>query len=97
MLRKKGRGGNPDAYALKGELVGAWEQWEDKIEELSKEEQEQIKTKYNSFIDGEDDLGDILFGDSIIFEVRLTQLLPADLNKYTNAVHKEIIDEVNEE
>ena len=97
MLRKKGRGGTPDAYALKGELVGAWEQWEDKIEELSKEEQEQIKTKYNSFIDGEDDLGDILFGDSIIFEVRLTQLLPADFNKYTNAVHKEIIDEVNEE
>ena len=51
VLRKKGRG-TPDAHALKAELVGAWDQWEDKIEELSEEQQEQIKAKFNAFIDG---------------------------------------------
>ena len=67
IIVNKGRG-QIDHSAVIDALVEAWEELEDAINSLDEESQNQIRDYFNSVIEDENDLGDILFGDSESFD-----------------------------
>ena len=68
--KKNGRG-CVDSAAVVDALVEAWDDLIAAIDSLPQEEQDAIKLHFNGLIDGEDDLGDCLFGTAEDFDSRV--------------------------
>ena len=71
---KPGRGGlNPEV--IFDAVKESWEELQDALDALGDEEQQAVKDYFNSLIEDQDDLGDILFGDdNSDFEARVNML-----------------------
>ena len=67
---KSGRG-SADAAAVFDCLSEVWEEMQEALGKLSEEEKKEIEVHFNGYIDGEDDLGSILFGSVEDFESRV--------------------------
>ena len=89
---KKGRG-CVDSTAVIDAMLNCWDDLQQAIGALAAEEQEELKDHFNSFIDGEDDLGDVLFGGADDFDSRLKFLDDEVRQEYTNElIAQEVID-----
>ena len=89
---KSGRG-SVDAKAVIDCMKDAWDELQTAISNISEEEQQQLKDHFNGFIDGEDDLGDILFGTAEDFDSRVKFLDDEVQKKYTDEIKaQEVID-----
>ena len=89
---KSGRG-SVDASAVVDAMMTTWDDLQNAIGNLSEEEQQQLKDHFNGFIDGEDDLGDILFGTAEDFDSRVKFLDDEVQKKYTDEIKaQEVID-----
>ena len=71
---RQGRG-TKSAIDVIDAMMDSWDLFTKEIHGINQEEQDEIKTYFNEFIVGEDDLGDILFGSKEDFEARLKFLL----------------------
>ena len=89
---KSGRG-SADATAVVEAMMDAWEDLQEAINKLSEEEKKEIEDHFNTFIDGEDDLGSILFGSAEDFDSRVKFLDDEVQKQYTEEIKaKEIIE-----
>ena len=89
---KSGRG-SADATAVVEAMMDAWEDLQEAINKLSEEEKKEIEDHFNGFIDGEDDLGSILFGSAEDFDSRVKFLDDEVQKTYTEEIKaKEIIE-----
>ena len=80
---KSGRG-SADAAAVVEALTEVWDDVQTALGKLSAEESEAIKEHFNKFVDGEDDLGDALFGTAEDFDSRVKFLDDEVQKKYTD-------------
>ena len=64
---KQGRG-SLDNAAVWQAVVDNWDDLQEQFEEKEEAEKEEMKEHFNEFIDGEDDLGDVLFEDAETFD-----------------------------
>ena len=80
---KSGRG-SADAAAVVDAMTEVWDDIQTSLAKLTPEESEAIKNHFNSFIEGEDDLGDCLFGTSEDFDSRVKFLEDEVQKKYTD-------------
>ena len=95
--RMRGARGTADANSIFRVVIESWKDLHEATSNLSPEEQQAVKDHFNNLIDGEDDLGDILFGDdqdgADEFEQRVIQLDSPLQSKYAEElVNAEIID-----
>ena len=89
---KSGRG-SADAAAVVDALTEVWEDVQTALNKLTQDEADAIKDHFNKFIDGEDDLGDALFGTSEDFDSRVKFLDDEVQKKYTDElVEQGVID-----
>merc|ERR1712032_703401 len=89
---KSGRG-SADATAVVEAMMDAWDDLQEAIGKLNEEEKKQLTDHFNGFIDGEDDLGDILFGSAEDFDSRVKFLDDEVQKKYTDEIKaQEVID-----
>ena len=71
---KPGRGAL-DAGVIFDVLKESWDELQDALEEIGEEEQQAVKDYFNQLVDGENDLGESLFGDDYKdFEARINLL-----------------------
>ena len=61
---KQGRGMGTDPNDIIEAIVESWDELQEGLEGLPEQEQEEIKEYFNTAIEGEDDLGEMFFGDS---------------------------------
>ena len=70
-----------------------WKALRDAIERLPEEEQDALRDHFNEFLDEQDDLGDILFGDNDDFDSRIKFLDDDQTKKYVDElINMEVID-----
>ena len=88
-----GRGGAIDASVVMQALQDYWGELQASIEALPQEEQVAFKDHFNECIEGEQGLGDILFGSYDSFESRI-KFLDEDLqDEYTQELlNQEVLD-----
>ena len=67
---KRGRG-SADSVAVVDALTEVWDDVQTALGKLSEEEAEAVKKHFNELVEGEDDLGDCLFGSSEDFDSRV--------------------------
>ena len=82
---KSGRG-SADATAVVEAMMESWDDLQEAIGKLSAEEKKEIEDHFNTFIDGEDDLGTILFGSAEDFDSRVKFLDDEVQKKYTDEI-----------
>ena len=92
---KSGRG-SADATAVVDALTEVWDDVQAALGELSEEARAEIKDHFNNHIDGEDDLGDILFGTSDDFDSRVKFLDDEVQKKYTDELVAQGVIEMQE-
>ena len=74
-ITKQGsRGVGDDPSAMLDELENEWTTLQDKLEKDEAGEKDTMKDYFNGLLDGEDDLGDHLFGDFGDFKQRVNLL-----------------------
>ena len=89
---KSGRG-SVDAAAVIDAVMNTWADLQKAITAMDPSDQDALKEHFNSCIDGEADLGDILFGSADEFESRLKFLDDEVQQQYTNElIAQEVID-----
>ena len=89
---KSGRG-SADAAAVVDALTEVWDDVQAALGKLGEEETDAIREHFNKFIDGEDDLGDALFGTSEDFDSRVKFLDDEVQKKYTDElIEQGVID-----
>lgn len=57
-----GRGGD-EAKQIFDAMVNNWDELQEALDNLEENDRDAIKEHFNKCVDGEDDLGEILFGD----------------------------------
>ena len=67
---KDGRG-NQDATVVIECCIEVWDDLQEALGKLKEEEKKEIEDHFNAFIEGEDDLGSILFGSAEDFDSRV--------------------------
>ena len=72
-----------DATAICEALYEQWDALKAAIQELPVEEQKELRDHFNDKIEGEDDLGDMLFGDDDEFDSKIKFLNEAVLKQLT--------------
>ena len=89
---KSGRG-SIDANAVVEAMMTAWDDLKSAIAGLPENEQQELRDHFNNFIEDEDDLGDILFGDADAFDSKIKFLDDEMLKQYTEEIlDKQLID-----
>ena len=89
---KSGRG-SQDATAVVEALMNVWDDMQEALNGLEGEQQQEIRDHFNSFIPGEDDLGDALFGTGEDFDSRVKFLDDEVQKKYTDEIKaQEVIE-----
>ena len=89
---KSGRG-SVDPASIIDAVCSSWKDLQNAIKTMSPEEQDELRSHFNNFIDDEGDLGDILFGSADDFESRLKFLDDDIQGEYTEELIKqEVID-----
>ena len=74
-------------------LKDYWQELQNAIGELPEEEQTAFKDHFNNVVEGEPNLGDILFGDYDSFESRIRFLDEEATEEYTQELlHQEVLD-----
>ena len=69
---KSGRGFSDASAAEVVEcLVDVWDDLKEKLDGLEGDDADNVKSHFNGYIPGEDDLGDILFGTADDFQARV--------------------------
>ena len=93
-VKANGARGTLNAKSIFQIVVDSWSDLSQATNSLSEEEQQAVRDHFNSLIDENDDLGDILFGnDPDEFEQRVLQLDGTFQEKYAKElVNAEIID-----
>merc|ERR1719367_1134238 len=67
-------------------LVDVWDDIKEALDNLTPEEADEFKEHFNKYIDGEDDLGDVLFGNADDFVARVKFLDDETQKKYTEEI-----------
>ena len=89
---KSGRG-SVDASAVIDAVKETWEPLQNALKEMEEADQKALREHFNNLIDGETDLGEILFGTAEDFESRLKFLDDEVQKEYTDELIKtEVID-----
>ena len=89
--QKKGRGSR-DAAAILDILIEDWEEFQSGLNNLDPEDIDKIKVHFNTFIEGEDELGDMLFGSDDDFQCKFNLLSDPVQAQYTNEMLSKILD-----
>ena len=90
---KPGRG-SVDASAVVEAMCNTWEDLKAAIDSLEEEEKEQLKEHFNSLIEDENTLGDILFGSVDDFATTCEMLADDLKEEYTKELMaQEVIDQ----
>ena len=85
--------GSVDASAVIDAVKNSWSDLQDAIAGLDEAEQVELRNHFNDCIEGETDLGDILFGSADDFESRLKFLDDEVCEEYTEELMaQEVID-----
>ena len=92
--RMRGARGTADANSIFRAVIDSWSDLTEATGNLSAEEQQAVRDHFNTLIEDQDDLGDILFGDDADeFEQRVIQLdAPLQTRYADELVNAEIID-----
>ena len=89
---KSGRG-TFDAGVVVEAMMEHWKALQSAIEEMGEEKQDELRDHFNDLIDGEPDLGDILFGEPGEFDSRVKFLADDVAKKYTDElIAQEVLD-----
>ena len=75
--------GTIDAQVIMNALKDHWVELQYAIADLPSDEQEEFKTHFNEVVDGEEDLGEVLFGSYDAFESRMKFLDESATEEYT--------------
>merc|ERR1712232_163286 len=85
---KQGKRGAEDASAILDIIVENWDEIQELIEELDINDAKEYQDHFNSLIENEDDLGDILFGTVEDFKQRSNFLSHDDARTYTKELQR---------
>ena len=89
---KKGRGA-VDAAAVIDAVMNTWGNLQEAINAMGAEDQQELREHFNNLIEGEDDLGDALFGTADDFDSRLKFLDDDCQQQFTDElIAQEVID-----
>ena len=88
---KSGRG-SADATAVVEAMMDAWDDLQTAIGKLTPEQKTELENHFNEFLEGEDDLGTILFGSPEDFESRVKFLDDENQKAYTEEIKNGVIE-----
>ena len=83
--------GIKDAKTIMDTVMNNWDDLVEDLQKLSDEDQNTIKEHFNSLIAGEEDLGDLLFGEMNDFKQRIEFLQEDDYDTYAKEIENEEI------
>ena len=70
-------------------MVQSWDELESELAKLDKEDNDLLRGHFNECVEGEDDLGDILFGNREDFITRIDLLDEEPYEEFAAALEKE--------
>ena len=83
-MTARGARGSVDPQGVYETIKENWDALQEELDKLEDEQKNQIRDHFNSIIESEDDLGDILFGEIDDFESKLDLMDSEVMKAYTD-------------